>query len=112
MTQESIFEIQADLCKAMSSVIRIEIINSLREGPMFVREIARITGNQLTTISRHIGILRSTGIVSSTRQGQDVLCRISNSKIVGICDLMRELLIEMSSHRSNLAAAIKDDQKR
>lgn len=102
MSQKSIFEIQADLCRCMSSGLRIEIVHTLREGPQRVSEIARIIGQQSATISRQLGVLRNGGIVIGHRQGQEVFYQIANPKIVEICDLMREVLVDEASHRSRL----------
>lgn len=108
MSQRSIFEIQADLCRCMSSALRIEIIHLLRDGPQRVGEIARITGFPQATISRHLGVLRNGGIVTAHRHAQDVIYQIANQKIVDICDLMREVLVEEASHRTKLVEGFQD----
>lgn len=107
MMQRSIFEIQADLCRCMSSAIRIEIVHCLREGPQRVSEITRITGHPQGTISRHLGLLRSGGIVIAKRHSQEVIYQIANQKIVSICDLMREVLAEESSHSADLVGGFQ-----
>lgn len=108
MSQRSIFEIQADLCQCMSSPIRIEIVHVLRAGPLRVSEIVRLTGYQQAMISRHLGVLRSGGVVIAHRQAQEVIYEIANIKIVHICDLMREVLIEEASRRSKLVEGDQD----
>jgi len=108
MSQRSIFEIQADLCRCMSSAIRIEIVHVLRDGPQRVSEIARITGHPQGTISRHLGVLRNGGIVTAHRHAQDVVYQIANPKIVNICDMMREVLVEDAYRRSKLAEELQD----
>ena len=109
MPEKSIFEIQADLCKRMSSPIRIEIVHVLRGGPLRVSEIARLTGHPQEIISRHLGVLRNGGIVTDQRHAQDVVYQIANPKIVAICDLMREILMEEASHRSKLMKGFQDE---
>jgi DNA-binding transcriptional ArsR family regulator len=109
MSQRSIFEIQADLCRCMSSPIRLEIVYILRDGPQRVSEIARITGHSQVTISRHLGVMRNGSIVIAHRHAQDVVYQIANPKIVNICDLMREVLMEEASHRSKLMEGFQDE---
>ncbi len=108
MSQISIFEIQADLCRCMSSALRIEIVHTLREGPQRVSEIARITGQEPATISRQLGVLRNGGVVVGHRQGQEVFYQIANPKIVEICNLMRDVLADEASHRSRLVEDLQD----
>jgi predicted transcriptional regulator len=101
-SQHYLYNIQADLCRCMSSAIRIEIVHCLREGPQRVTEIARLTGHPQAMISRHLGLLRNGGIVTAKHHAQEVIYQIANPKIVNICDLMREVLVEEASHRVQL----------
>jgi len=110
MFHQTVFEIQADLCRSMSHAIRIEIIHILRDGPKRVNEIANLTGHPQPMISRHLGVLHSSGIITSEQQGQSVVYQIANPKIAEICDLMRGVLMEDASHRSNLLKVIKEEQ--
>jgi hypothetical protein len=61
------------------------------------------------TISRHLGVLRTGGVVIRHRHAQDIVYQIANPKIVSICDLMRELLIEQASSRSKLVEGFQDE---
>jgi DNA-binding transcriptional ArsR family regulator len=47
-------------------------------------------------------VLRNGGVVIAQRRGQGVVYQIANPKIVHICDLMREVLIEEAARRSRL----------
>jgi ArsR family transcriptional regulator len=108
MSQLTIFEIQAELCRCMSSPVRNMILHSLRSGPMRVKEIASAAGHPQATISRHLTVLRSHGIVSSHREGQEKIYEIANPKIVNICDLMREILEEEAAQRSRLVGVFQN----
>jgi ArsR family transcriptional regulator len=102
MSQRSIIEIQAYLCRSISNAVRIEIVHVLRDGPQRVSEIAYITGHPQATISRHLGVLRNGGVVIARRHGQDIIYQIANLKIMSICDLMREVMMEVASCLSKL----------
>ena len=112
MSHRSIFEVQADLCRCMASATRIEIVHVLRDGPQRVGDIARLIGQPQTTVSRHLGVLRNGGVVIAQRRAQNVVYQIANPKIVHICDLMREVLVEQVAHRSQLAEASQDEHSR
>jgi hypothetical protein len=73
-------------------------------------EIARITGHSHSMISRHLGVLRNGGVVIAHRHAQDVVYQIANLKIVSICDLMRDVLVEEASRRSKLVDGFQDDK--
>lgn len=112
MSHRSIFEVQADLCRCMASATRIEIVHVLRDGPQRVGDIARLIGQPQTTVSRHLGVLRNGGVVIAQRRAQNVVYQIANPKIVHICDLMREVLLEEASRRSRLVEASQDEHSR
>ena len=112
MSHRSIFEVQADLCQCVASAIRIEIVHVLRDGPQRVSDIVRSTGHPQAKISRHLGVLRNGGVVIAQRRAQNVVYQIANLKIVHICDLMREVLVEQAAHRSQLAEASQDEHPR
>lgn len=102
MSQEKIFEIQAELCRAMGNPLRMEIVHLLRSGPLSVNDIAASVGQHQATVSRNLTVLRNAGIVVTHREGNTILYRVANPKLVEVCDLMREVLIEQIDERSKL----------
>jgi len=99
---QPIFAIQAGLCQAMGHEIRQEIVHLLRDGPKRVSDIAAALNYQQPTISRHLSTLRNAGILVTRHAGTDVIYSIANPKMVAICDLMREVLMEQIEGRSKL----------
>ena len=81
------------MCLAIGHPSRIEILHVLRDGPKCVNDIAFLVDLHQTTVSRHLSILRKSGMVVMQRQGQNVIYSISNPKIVEIIDLMLEVLL-------------------
>jgi DNA-binding transcriptional ArsR family regulator len=105
----AIYEMQAELCRAMSSALRLEIVHLLREAPMQVNELAQATGQPQSTISRNLIKLKGAGVVVSHRVGQGVWYEIANLKISAVCDLMREVLLEEARFRSELLQTMRDE---
>jgi len=103
-----IFDMQAQLCKVLGHAIRLRIVNSLKEGPKCVNElVASLNNISQPTISRHLAVLRSAGILSMHRQGMEVIYEITNPKIVGVCEVMRSILAERESHHLELFKRIQ-----
>ncbi len=101
--------LQADLCKSFTNPVRIAIIRILAEGEQSVTQIARMLDLPVQNISQHMKVLKETGIVNSTRIGHRVYYYIGNKKLLRVCELMREALIEIlkekvSSYQKNLPA--------
>jgi ArsR family transcriptional regulator len=102
MSHEKIFEIQAELCRAMGNPLRMEIVHLLRDGPLNVNDIASSVEQHQATVSRNLTILRNAGIVLTQRDGNNILYRVANPKLVDVCNLMREVLIEQIGEHSKL----------
>lgn len=100
--ERSIFDIQADFCKAMANANRLQIMHVLRERPMIVNEIVVQTGLSQTTVSRQLSILRSVGAVECQRNGTEMLYQLTDSQIGEVCDLVRKVLAEQMRKRSNV----------
>jgi ArsR family transcriptional regulator len=109
MDQSSIFEMQAELCRAMSHTIRFEILYLLRDGPKCVSELALAAGRPQAAISRHLASLRNVGVIIGKRQGQGIYYQIANPKIMSVCDLMRQVLEEKALHHSKMMKAMEDE---
>jgi len=102
MSHEKIFEIQAELCRAMGNPLRMEIVHLLRSGPLNVNDIASGVEQHQATVSRNLTVLRNAGIVVTERDGNNVVYQIANPKLVDVCDLMRQVLMEQIDQRSKL----------
>jgi DNA-binding transcriptional ArsR family regulator len=102
MSPRSIFDMQAELCKTMGNAARLQIVHTLREGPKRVSDIVEATDLAQAKVSQHLAILRAYGIVSTQREGKDVIYRIANPKLTRVCDLMREVLAEQANERSEV----------
>jgi DNA-binding transcriptional ArsR family regulator len=103
MKSQTIFDIQARLCTSMGHPIRLEILHNLRDRPKRASELSEILKQSQSAISRHLAILRSAGVVLAEHQKQNVYYRVANQKLLGVCDLMREVLEEQSVHEARLA---------
>jgi len=96
----SIFEIQAEFCKAMGNSARLQIIHVLRERPMNVGEIAELTGFNQPLVSRQLSTLRNVGVVECQRQGNEMIYQLADENIGEVCDLVRKVLINHTQKQS------------
>jgi DNA-binding transcriptional ArsR family regulator len=99
--ERSIFDIQAEFCRAMGNATRLEIMHILRERSMTVSEIVQETNQAQSTVSRQLAILRSVGVVAGYRRGNEVVYQLANEKIGEVCDLVRTVLMEQTQRQSD-----------
>lgn len=104
--------IQASLLRTLASVHRLRIIHLLGRGPQEVRELEVELELPQATVSQHLSVMRSVGLVSATREGRTVRYELTDPEILAACDLMRAVLVRRLSAMGNLAAAARADEVR
>jgi len=66
-------EIRAKIIKAMAHPVRLMVIEYLRNGERSFSEIFDLFQLDKSTVSKHLLVLKEVGIVSSRKNGVDVL---------------------------------------
>jgi DNA-binding transcriptional ArsR family regulator len=99
--ERSIFDIQAEFCRAMGNATRLQILHILRERPMTVSEIMEELELHQSMVSRQMSVLRSVGVVSGERNGNVMRYQLTDETIGEVCDLVRKVLIDQVHKRSD-----------
>ena len=104
---ERLFSFHADMCKMLSSPIRLKVIHHLRHMEKSVNELARLCQVPQATLSQHLGLMRQRGMLVTRKQGTTVYYRLTNPKMVRAFDLMREVLSERLLEMEKLGKALR-----
>lgn len=94
ITDKSLFEMQAEICKTLTNPKRIEILNSLKTEEKTVTELVAALGASKANVSQHLAVMRHKGILMTRRDGVNIFYRVSNPKVIEACALMKEVLFE------------------
>ena len=104
---KELYEIHAEMCKVFSNSTRLEILNLLRDKERSVTELIEKTKLSQTNISQHLSIMKSKGIVTSSRKGKNIYYRLTNPKIIKAFDIIREVLSERLEKNRSILAKVK-----
>ena len=75
----------ANMLKAIAHPVRISIIGYLEDGrKRTVTEIHKQLGIEQSTASHHLVILKDRGVLSSTREGKNILYFLKHDKLKNI----------------------------
>jgi len=96
----TLFDIQAEFCKAMGNAARLQVLHILRARPKSVSEICQEIDLSQSNVSRQLACLRNAGVVVAKRNGMGMVYQITDEKIVEVCDLVRSVLVEQIHRRS------------
>lgn len=73
---KSSIEEQARIFKALGHPTRLTMVNALRTGEKCVCELQALIGDDMSTISKHLSVLRTAGIVASEKRGTNIYYRL------------------------------------
>ena len=107
-----LFERHAEMCKVFSDATRLMILNVLREGELSVTAISEKVGIPLGTVSPHLLMMRRRRVLLSRRDGNQVLYRLANPKMLRAFDLIREILYEQMKAEGVLAKELEPGRAR
>lgn len=70
------FSQQVKVFKALAHETRMLIVDELSRGERCVCELTKLAGGDISTISKHLSVLREAGIVDSEKRGMQVYYRL------------------------------------
>jgi DNA-binding transcriptional ArsR family regulator len=102
MKAKKIYELHADVCKALGHPLRIEVIDLLQDQELCFTDILEITGGLKSNLSQHLSVMTGKGILKSRKEGQCVYFSLTSGKVARACRLMREVLITNLKDQSKI----------
>lgn len=78
------FEERALLFKALGHPTRLAIVDALADGERDVSSIRGLVGSDLSTISRHLLQLKTSGVLASRRDGKQIFYRLRTPCVVTV----------------------------
>ena len=97
-----IARMHAELCAGISDPTRIAILYALSECPSNVTDLTQKLNLPQSTVSRHLRILRNSGLVKFHRVGREVIYELSDNRVIEALELLRHVLNDRISAYSQL----------
>lgn len=66
------YEIRAKIVKAMAHPTRLYIVDQLAKGDLCVNELTEKIGDDMSTVSKHLTLLKAVGIIEGQKKGTQV----------------------------------------
>ncbi|MFN7941003.1 MAG: metalloregulator ArsR/SmtB family transcription factor [Thermoanaerobaculia bacterium] len=87
----------AERLKALADPTRLKILHALEPGELCVTDILQRVGGSQANISKHLAVLRRTGVVASRREGTSVFYRPLDPTTFAICRMVCDALEEQTA---------------
>ncbi len=94
--EEQITAMKSDFFKALAHPTRVRILERLAksEEEVCVCELIEDLGIEQSNLSQHLTIMRKQNLISSTKVGLKVMCRIKYPEVLIILEMVQEILAQ------------------
>jgi DNA-binding transcriptional ArsR family regulator len=87
--QDALRRFKAEVFRVLAHHTRIHIVECLRDGELSVSAILERIGVEPANLSQHLGVLRSKGLVSTRKEGNQVFYSLRDPLLIEVLDAMR-----------------------
>ncbi len=70
------FEERAKVMKAMAHPSRLMMVDELSRGERCVCDLQKLVGHDISTVSKHLSVLKKAGVVEDERRGKNIYYRL------------------------------------
>ena len=101
-TRKAIYEARARIIKALAHPARLLVVDELRSGPRCVCEIREVVGSDMSTVSKHLLVLKNAGIVEDEKRGVQVYYRLRCPCVVDFFECAEKVLMTNVKEQARL----------
>jgi len=105
----ALVELIAERFRVLGEPMRIRLLDALRDAPASVQQLQQATGASQQNVSRHLGVLLRSGLVSRRKEGNFSLYAIADE---GVFDLCEQVCGGMRSRVEDLDALLQGGTNR
>jgi DNA-binding transcriptional ArsR family regulator len=102
MSGKAIYEMHAEMLKALAHPLRIEVIDLIEKEELCFSDILEQTGGLKSNLSQHLSIMVSNGILKVRKDSRCNYYRLSSAKVAKACDMLKDLLKENIKRQNKL----------
>ena len=81
-------EARARVIKALGHPTRLFMVDELSRGERCVCELTEMVGADVSTVSKHLSVLKQAGVVADEKRGQQVFYRLNRPCVLEFIDCL------------------------
>jgi ArsR family transcriptional regulator len=97
--QKARYETRASVLKALAHPIRLFLIEELAKKHHSVRELTKMVGLDISTVSKHLSLLKIAGLVQDEKKGKQVYYSLRMRCALNFLDCVEAVLREQVKNR-------------
>jgi len=99
------FEARCKIIKAMAHPTRLFMVDALARQEKCVCELTELVGADISTVSRHLAVMKNAGIVQSEKRGAQVYYNLRVPCILSFFDCVESVIKTNATEQMGLLAA-------
>ena len=85
------YEAKARMMKALAHPTRLFMVEELAKGERCVCELRDMVGADISTVSKHLALLKAAGIVADDKRGLQVFYNLKTPCVLGFFDCVQQV---------------------
>ena len=104
------YEERARIMKALAHPSRLMMVDELSDGERCVCELTDMVGADISTVSKHLSVLKEAGIVASRKEGVQVYYRLETPCILDIFSCIEQVRDQQECGKTEAACSTGKEQ--
>jgi ArsR family transcriptional regulator len=88
------YEARAEVLKALAHPTRLFIVDVLANGSKNVSQLTELIGDDMSTVSKHLALLKSAGIVAGEKSGVQIVYKLKMPCVLNFFGCVETVLKE------------------
>ncbi len=97
------YERRARVIKALAHPSRLLIVDKLAEGEHSVGELTTLIGSDMSTVSKHLSVLKNVGVVRDEKRGASIYYSLRISCILNFFKCADAVILAIKQEQNALA---------
>ena len=89
---QTLFEARAKIIKAMAHPTRLFIVDELSRKERCVQELTNMIGSDISTVSKHLAVLKDAGIIKEEKRGSKVFHTLRTRCILNFFECVESVI--------------------
>ena len=99
------YEARARIVKALAHPTRLFIVDELAKGERCVNDLTEMVGADVSTVSKHLSVLKSVGVIADEKRGLQVFYRLRTPCIMNFFGCVEGVLKAVAKEQLACAEA-------
>jgi DNA-binding transcriptional ArsR family regulator len=104
--QQDLYELQAEVIKAVAHPVRIAIVEFLKDQEQCVCDIVTHVGAQRSNVSRHLAVMVNAGVLSFRKEGLKVIYKLETCCMPEFLGCVAKVVEQRTAQAQRLSRAV------